>query len=147
MQRMNIDDGDIYLGEFTNGALCSIQTSYVTVGNYPGIEARLYGSEGAIICRLVEEHGICERIWLADKDHVEFTRAEVPAEFYPPGGSAAESWRSLFYANLVSSFIGEILADDDANEGNFDDGAWVQETINAVEQSFRERRWVSLPLA
>jgi predicted dehydrogenase len=147
MQRMNIDDGDIYLGEFTNGALCSIQTSYVTVGNYPGIEARLYGSEGAIICRLVEEHGICERIWLADKDHVEFTRAEVPAEFYPPGGSPSEHWRTLFYANLVSSFIGEILADDDSNEGNFDDGAWVQETINAVEHSFRERRWISLPLA
>lgn len=147
MQRMNIDDGDIYLGEFANGALCSIQTSYVTVGNYPGIEARLYGSEGAIICRLVEEHGICERIWLADKDHVEFTRAEVPAEFYPPGGSASEHWRTLFYANLVSSFIGEILADDDTNEGNFDDGAWVQETINAVERSFRERRWISLPLA
>ena len=147
MQRMNIDDGDIYLGEFTNGALCSIQTSYVTVGNYPGIEARLYGSEGAIICRLVEEHGICERIWLADKDHVEFTRAEVPVEFYPPGGSPSEHWRTLFYANLVSSFIGEILADDDSNEGNFDDGAWVQETINAVEQSFRERRWINLPLA
>jgi predicted dehydrogenase len=147
MQRMNIDDGDIYLGEFANGALCSIQTSYVTVGNYPGIEARLYGSEGAIICRLVEEHGICERIWLAGKDHVEFTRAEVPAEFYPPGGSSEESWRTLFYANLVSSFIGEILADDAFNEGNFDDGAWVQETINAVERSFRERRWVTLPLA
>ena len=147
MQRVNIDDGDIYMGEFANGALCSIQTSYVTVGNYPGIEARLYGSEGAIICRLVEEHGICERLWLADKDHVEFKRAEIPAEFYPPGGSAAESWRTLFYANLVSSFITEILADDGSNEGNFDDGAWVQETINAVERSFRERRWVTLPLA
>ena len=71
----------------------------------------------------------------------------MPAEFYPPGGSASEHWRTLFYANLVSSFIGEILADDDTNEGNFDDGAWVQETINAVERSFRERRWISLPLA
>ena len=147
MQRMNIDDGDIYLGEFANGALCSIQTSYVTVGNYPGIEARLYGSNGAIICRLVEEDGICERIWLADKDHVEFKRAEIPKAFYPPGGSAGESWRTLFYANLVSSFITEILAGDTSNEGNFDDGAWVQETINAVELSFRERRWVTLPLA
>jgi predicted dehydrogenase len=147
MQRMNIDDGDIYIGEFANGALCSIQTSYVTVGNYPGIEARLYGSEGAIICRLVEEHGICERIWLADKNHVEFTPVEVPKEFYPPGGSSKELWRTLFYANLISSFLGEILAEDDTNEGSFDDGAWVQETINAVELSFRERRWVSLPLA
>jgi len=49
MMRMNIDDGDIYIGEYTNGAIGAIQTSFVTVGNYPGIEARLYGSEGAII--------------------------------------------------------------------------------------------------
>ena len=76
-----------------------------------------------------------------------FVLAEVPAEFYPPGGSSEESWRTLFYANLVSSFIGEILSDGASNEGNFDDGAWVQETINAVELSFRERRWVTLPLA
>ena len=43
MMRMNIDDGDIFIGEFANGALGSIQTSFVTVGNYPGIEARVYG--------------------------------------------------------------------------------------------------------
>ena len=42
MMRMNIDDGDIFLGEFVNGALCSVQTSFVTIGNYPGIEARLW---------------------------------------------------------------------------------------------------------
>ena len=59
MMRMNIDDGDIFLGEFANGALCSIQTSFVTIGNYPGIEARVYGSKGALICRLVEEEGVC----------------------------------------------------------------------------------------
>ena len=46
MMRMNIDDGDIFIGEFANGAIGSIQTSFVTVGNYPGIEARVYGSEG-----------------------------------------------------------------------------------------------------
>ena len=147
MMRMNIDDGAMFMGEFANGAMGSVQTSYVTVGNYPGIEARLYGSKGAIICRLVEENGICERLWAATPDQVEFRELPVPDRFYPPGGSREESWRSLFYANLVSSFITEILSDGPENEGNFDDGAWVQETINAVEQSFRERRWVGLPLA
>jgi hypothetical protein len=53
MMRMNIDDGDIFLAEFGNGAIGSVQTSFVTVGNYPGIEVRLYGSDGAIITRLV----------------------------------------------------------------------------------------------
>ena len=147
MMPMNIDDGDIFLGEFANGALCSIQTSFVTVGNYPGIEARLYGSEGALICRLVEEAGICETLRAARPDQVEFRELDIPARCYPPGGNRNESWRTLFYANLVSSFISEILSDDPSNEGDFGDGAWIQEVINAVEHSFRERRWVSLPLA
>src|SRR5579864_8450424 len=79
LMRMNIDDGDIFLGEFKNGALCSVQTSFVTVGNYPGIEARVYGSEGALICRLVEERGICETLRAATKDHVEFREMDIPA--------------------------------------------------------------------
>ena len=58
----------------------------------------------------------------------------------------SESWRSLFYANLIKDFISEILDGGDRNQGNFDDGAWVQEAINAVERSFHERRWVDLPL-
>jgi predicted dehydrogenase len=147
MMRMNIDDGDIFLGEFANGALCSVQTSFVTIGNYPGIEARIYGSQAALICRLVEERGVCETLKVATADEVEFRDLPIPDHFYPPGGSAHESWRTLFYANLVGSFITEVLSSGPENEGNFEDGAWVQEVINAVEQSFRERRWVSLPLA
>jgi predicted dehydrogenase len=147
MMRMNIDDGDIFIGEFENGAIGSIQTSFVTVGNYPGLEARVYGSQGALICRLVEENGICESLKAATADQVEFREVDVPERFYPPGGSKTESWRSLFYANLVHSFISEILSDGPENEGNFEDGAHVQELINAVDRSFRERRWVSIPLA
>jgi predicted dehydrogenase len=146
MMRMNIDDGDIFLGEFTNGALCSIQTSFVTIGNYPGIEARVYGSRGALICRLVEEEGIAETLRAATPDQVEFRELEIPARCYPPGGARTESWRTLFYANLVKDFIDEIEAGGERNQGNFEDGAWVQEVINAVERSFRERRWVALPL-
>jgi predicted dehydrogenase len=82
----------------------------------------------------------------ATGDQVEFRELDIPARFYPPGGNREESWRSLFYANLVSSFITEILSDGPENEGNFEDGAHVQELINAVERSFRERRWVAIPL-
>jgi predicted dehydrogenase len=146
VMRMNIDDGDIYIGEFANGVLTSIQTSFVTIGNYPGIEARLYGEKGAIICRLVEEFGVAETIKIATPDAVEFKQMEIPQRFYPPGGHARESWRSLFYANLIRDFIDEILDGGERNQGNFDDGAWVQETINAVEKSFHEERWVRLPL-
>ena len=144
--RLNIDDGDIYLTEYKNGAIGSIQTSFVTVGNYPGIEARIYGDKGAIICRLVEEFGVAETIKVARPDDVEFKELEIPQKFYPPGGNKNESWRTLFYANLIKDFIDEIIAGGERNQGNFEDGAWVQEAINAVEMSFHESRWVSLPL-
>jgi len=146
LQRMNIDDGDIFLAEFGNGAIGSVQTSFVTVGNYPGIEARLYGREGALICRLVEERGICELLHGARPDAVEFSPVPVPADCYPAGGTPAESWRTLFYANLIKDFLDELTGVVEKNEGNFRDGARVQEVINAVEASHRQRRWVSLPL-
>jgi predicted dehydrogenase len=146
MMRMNIDDGDIFIGEYENGAIGSIQTSFVTVGNYPGIEARIYGEKGAIICRLVEEFGVAETIKIATPDGVEFKQIDIPQHFYPTGGHAKEDWRSLFYANLVKDFIDEIVDGGARNQGNFADGARVQEVINAVERSFHERRWVDLPL-
>jgi predicted dehydrogenase len=146
LARVNIDDGDIFLGEFASGAICSVQSSFVTVGNYPGIEVRVYGSEGAAIARLVEESGICETLRIAKPDDVEFREVEVPARYYPPGGSPRESWRTLYYANLTASFAGEVAGEAAASEGNFDDALWVQEVINAVEISHRERRWVDLPL-
>ncbi|HEY7817044.1 MAG TPA: Gfo/Idh/MocA family oxidoreductase [Vicinamibacteria bacterium] len=147
MRRMNIDDGDVFIGEHLNGALTSIQTSFVTIGNYPGVEARVYGDRGAIICRLVEERGIAETIRVATPEEVEFRELAIPDSFYPRGGHARESWRSLFYANLIKDFVDEILEEGERNQGSFEDGAWVQETINAVERSHHERRWVSLPLS
>jgi predicted dehydrogenase len=71
---------------------------------------------------------------------------EVPQRFYPPGGHPRETWRSMFYANLIRDFNDEILGVVKRNQGNFRDGAWVQEVISAVKKSVRENRWVSLPL-
>jgi predicted dehydrogenase len=143
-QRMNIDDGDMWICEFESPTIASIQSSYVTVGNYPGIEARIYGSEGAIIVRLVEEQGICETIRTATKDAVEFVEREVPANYYPEGGTSREPWPLLFYSNLVKDFATEILDGGDANQGDFAQGALVQRTINAFERAARERRWVAV---
>jgi predicted dehydrogenase len=145
--RTNIDDGDIYLGEYENGAICSIQSSYVTVGNYPGLEARAYGSEGALICRLVEEFGVPQTLHQAKPDAVEFVPVEIPDRYFPPGYTPGESWPSLFYANLVHNFMEEIVSGGDENQGNFAQSARVQEIINAVELSYRQERWVHLPIA
>ena len=98
------------------------------------------------MCRLVEEGGVAETIHVATPADVEFKRLEIPERFYPAGGHPRESWRTLFYANLIRDFIDEILEGGGRNQGNFEDGARVQEVINAVERSFRDRRWIDLPL-
>ncbi len=147
MTRANIDDGDMWIAEFGGGALASIQSSYVTVGNYPGIEARLYGSEGAVIVRLVDEFGICQTIRTARKDAVEFAEVQIPDQYFPPGGHSGEPWEYLFYSGLVSDFTAEILDSGRPGQGDFAQGALVQETINAFEESFRRRAWVDFPLA
>jgi predicted dehydrogenase len=145
--RTNIDDGDIYIGEYESGAICSIQSSYVTVGNYPGLEARVYGSEGALICRLVEERGVCQTLHKAKPDAVEFEPVKIPERFFPPGYTKGEPWPSLFYSNLVHDFMREIHEGGDANQGNFAQSAKVQEIINAVELSHRRNKWINLPLS
>ena len=145
MTRANIDDGDIFIGEFASGAICSVQSSFVTVGNYPGIEVRVYGSEGALIARLVEEHGVAETLRSAKPDAVEFEPVEVPAAAVPARRIVNEDWPTLYYSNLTANFVDEILAGRE-NEGGFADAAWVQEVINAVERSHHERGWVGLPL-
>jgi predicted dehydrogenase len=144
--RHNVDDGDIYIGEYANGAICSMQSSYVTVGNYPGIEARIFGSEGAIKVRLVEEFGVIQTIHTAAKSAVEFVQREIPPQYFPPGYQASDPWSTAFYGNLVHNFCQEILAADGTNQGDFAQSARVQEVINAVAISHRQHRWVELPL-
>lgn len=145
-ERINVDDADIFIGECANGALYSMQSSYVTVGNYPGIEARFFGSEGALICRLVEEFGVIQTLHSAKPDAVEFVPMEIPDRFFPPGYQEGEPWPSAFYGGLVHNFMQEIVEGGETNQGNFAQSARVQEVINAVTLSHREHRWVDLPL-
>jgi predicted dehydrogenase len=147
--RTNIDDGDVYIGEYEKGGFCTIQSSYVTVNSYPGLEARAYGSKGALICRLgaeLERQQLLLQSTSPNASEVAYVPVTIPDKFYPPGYQVGEPWPSMFYANLVHNFNEEIITGGTENQGNFAQSARVQEIINAVELSFRERRWVDLPL-
>jgi len=145
-ERINIDDADMFMGETGSGALFSMQSSYVTVGNYPGIEARIFGSEGAIKVRLVEEFGVIQTIHTAKPDAVEFVQREIPPKYFPPGFQTTDPWSTAFYGNLVHNFCEEIVSGGAVNQGNFAQSARVQEIINAVTLSHRTRAWIDLPL-
>jgi len=145
-ERINIDDADMFMGQTADGALFSMQSSYVTVGNYPGIEARVFGSDGAIIVRLVEEFGVIQTIHTARPAAVEFVPRDIPERYFSPGSQPDDHWGTAFFGNLVHNFCEEIVEGGTRNQGNFAQSARVQEIINAVALSHRERRWVELPL-
>lgn len=144
MQRIPVEDGAVALAEFTSGAQGILQTSYIAIGNYPGVELRVYGSKGAAVARLVEENGVAETLHFATPDQVEFRRVDLPSSALPPGTTLHTPWPELYYRNLIRYWVDEIL-DETQGECTFYDGAKSQETVNAIVQSHRERRWVDLP--
>ncbi len=144
MVRLPIDDGTVALVEFASQAQGILQTSYVAVGNYPGIELRMYGAKGAAVARLVEEFGVAETLTFASHDDVEFKPVTIPEGDLPPGATLHTPWAELYYRNLIRHFVDEIL-DDETPECTFYDGAKSQEIVDAVTRSHLERAWVSLP--
>ncbi len=144
LQRINVDDGTVALVEFISGAQGMLQTSIVAVGNYPGIEIRVYGSKGAAMGRLVTERGIAETLHVARADAVEFEPVTLAASHFPPGTSLLTEWRELYYRNLVRLWVGELI-EGRVPEGDFLDGAKSQEIVDACVRAHVERRWVDLP--
>lgn len=142
-QRIPIDDGTVALVEYVDGPIGTIQTSYVTVGNYPGVEIRVYGSKGAAIARLISEFGVAETLMHAKPDAVEFVPFELTEAALPPGTTLATPWPELYYRNLVRYFVDEIV-EGRPQECTFFDGAKSQEIVDAIILAHRERRWVSL---
>lgn len=145
LQKIQVEDGAVALVEFASGAHGMLQTSYIAVGNYPGVELRVYGSKGAAVARLITEFGTAETLHFATADEVEFQKIDLPTSSLPPGTTLHTPWPELYYRNLVRHFVDEIL-DDTAQECTFYDGAKSQEIVNAVVLAHRERRWVDLPL-
>ena len=147
MMRMNIDDGDIFIGEYTNGAIGSIQTSFVTIGNYPGIEARIYGERAPSSAGWSRSTASPRRSRVATPGLGRVRRGRDPAALLSAGRARARivAVAVLRQPDQATSST-RFWTGGERNQGNFEDGAWVQEVINAVELSFHQRRWVDLPL-
>ncbi len=142
-QRFQVEDGTVALVEFASGTQGMLQTSYVAVGNYPGIELRIYGSKGAAVARLVTEAGVAETLHLARADDVEFRPVELTVADLPPNTGLGTPWPELYFRNLIRFFVDEIV-EDRPEECTFFDGAKSQEIVDAIIAAHFERRWVEI---
>ena len=138
-----VEDGTVAIVEFASGAHGMLQSSYIAVGNYPGVELRVYGSKGAAVARLITEYGVAETLHFATPDKVEFRRIEPDAGRFAPGTDVRTPWPELYYRNLVRHYVDEIL-EDRPQECTFFDGAKSQQIVDAVIKAHFERRWVDI---
>jgi len=143
-QKIQVEDATVALVEFASGAQGLVQSSYIAVGNYPGVEIRVYGSKGAAIARLITESGIAETLKRASAEAVEFKDVILGPEHYPKGTTLSTPWPELYYRNLIRHFVDEIL-EDKAQECTFYDGAKSQQIVDAIIAAHAERRWIRLP--
>jgi predicted dehydrogenase len=141
--RIPVEDGAVAIVEYDSGAQGLLQSSYIAIGNYPGVELRVYGSKAAAVARLIVESGIAETLHFATADAVEFKKIDLPADRLPPGTSLNTPWPELYYRNLVRFFVDEIL-EGRPQECTFFDGAKSQEIVDAIILAHSQRRWVDL---
>jgi predicted dehydrogenase len=142
-QRFQVEDGAVAIVEYASGAQGLLQSSYIAVGNYPGVEIRVYGSRGAAVARLITEYGVAESLHFATPDAVEFRKVEPAVGELPPGTTVHTPWPELYYRNLIRFFADEIL-EDRPQECTFFDGAKSQEIVDAIIRAHAERRWVNV---
>jgi predicted dehydrogenase len=145
-QQIQIEDATVALVEYASGAQGMLQSSYIAVGNYPGVEIRVYGSKAAATARLITEFGAAEQLRFATAAAVEFVAVELDASHFPPGTTLATPWPELYYRNLVRHFVDEIV-EGRAEECTFYDGAKSQQIVDAIIAAHAGRRWIDLPEA
>ena len=141
---VEVDDSTIVLGKLERGTQAVMQFSKIAIGNAPGVELRIFGSQAALWVRLEESAEGVEHLWVADRKDRNFRPLGVPEE-YTRDHDFNLDWPQDYYNALVRHFI-QRVRDHDTTEGqsDFSDGLRAQELLEAIERSHFERRWVSL---
>lgn len=92
LERLYWDDADMWIARCKNGSLFSMQTSFVTVGNYPGITAIIYGSKGTLHAMLITDPETARSsVWNTPTAMPPRTPVCLPTLTQPPSSSVL--WR------------------------------------------------------
>lgn len=139
---VDVDDSCVWLMEFAGGALGVCHAGWATVGRAPGLELRIYGSDGAAQVVLSDDLPGSEILRVATADDQRFMPTDIPARLATPLPFDAPWWRR-FHHNLISHFVDEIR-DQTPREPTFEAGARAQEALEGVLSSMATDQWVTI---
>ncbi len=136
---VTVDDSTIWLCRYENGAQGVMQASKVAIGEYPGVEIRVYGSKASLWLRLAVEGDGYDRLWMATRENMEFRPVDVPNDF------PDNDWPRNYFSLLVRDFLRRVEEHDEApGSGDYFDGLHAQEIIKAIEVSAERKTWVDV---
>lgn len=124
VRAVTVDDSTGWLIEFENGGKGIGHAGWATPGRSPGLEIRVYGSQGAARVELSDEYPGDEALWLAGPDGC-FTQQALPQ---PPD----QPWYAAWIAALVADAVDEILGRPHRGDPTFADGAGAQDVLDAM---------------
>ncbi len=142
-----VDDWSAIIGHFESGAVGVWEGTTLAKGHHHGgfghEWAEINGSEASAVYRLHQPN----QLWRGSPTR-DLTPEEVPAEFLTPAGSPRDPKEGVpavvFRYDVVWEFISAILEPRSAVP-DFCDGLAAQLVADAVLQSHRDRRWVTIP--
>ncbi len=134
---VTVDDSTGWLIEYANGGKGIGHAGWATPGRSPGIEIRVYGSNGAAKVELSDEYPGDEALWVSGPDGV-FIQQELP----PP---SAQPWYAAWIGALVADAVDEILGRPHRGDPTFADGARAQDLLDDLIASMSSARLIPRP--
>jgi predicted dehydrogenase len=127
MRTVEVDDSTGWLIEYGNGGKGIGHAGWATPGRMPGLEIRVYGSQGAAKVEMSDQYPGDEACWIAGPDGL-FLPQELPA---PDGRPWYEAW----IGGLIDDAVNEILGRPHRGDPNFADGARAQSLLDTMLRS------------
>jgi predicted dehydrogenase len=124
---VTVDDSTGWLIEYENGGKGIGHAGWATPGRAPGLEFRVYGSNGAARVELSEAHPGDEALWLSGPDG-NFERVTL----CEPDG---RPWYEQWIGGLIDDTVDEILGRPHRGDPTFADGARAQDLLDAALNS------------
>lgn len=142
---VTVDDGVAFLAHFDNGAIGTFEATRLATGrkNYERFE--INGSRGSLAFNF-ERMNELQFYSLDDAPHLQGFRTVLVTEsahpyvsaWWPPG-------HGLGYEHTFTHAVADLLnavAEDRMPQPDFAEGVWVQAVLEAVEESWAQKKWV-----
>ncbi len=146
-ERVTVDDASLALLRFANGALGTLEASRQATGHLDTLRFEIDGTAGAVAFDLerLDELEFFDR---NDPPHLQGWRMiNVTSKVHPYMAAWWGAGRAIGYEHTFVHQVVDLLtsiAHSEPAVPSFADGLRVQEVMEAIARSAREKRWVKL---